>query len=1310
MAAGPLLEAANDERQAAVLLHCVLCDLVLGVEQHRFHGAHGGHREIVCTSAFRVHAHDIVTNFVGPALCRRSWDTCNNQKRWSQRAAIHELVLHLWGVCYLRCSWGYRGQRVGEAANPGPGGSRRTIRCREERRSPFAGQRIGEAANPGPAVNDDQMKMLMSLLQLILQLVTQLASGGGADVKATVAAANQTLQGIAGGSRETAQPPARTVSIEDEWQLPKRRRGRGRQQVIDSQGAVGHPPPQEARPVVLQPPGKGQGKASLEPKGKGKGKGVAPVARAVPPVQGKGGLRADDWIGKLVSFEDLSVYSAEGESVVVEACDATQASVAQAMIRGAGLKSSFLIVYPDPEGKQKAPFWQGGVVTMRPVIGFQVPHGAVALPTLKGKKAEKTIKMEASVVVRVIVARDFCPRSEWTAAKKGFRAFVTSKLGIMDAWGAAEEQRLGETIVGLVRARSASLSALLARSGQDGIFVEPIGKDPTGPNYGVKWIEKEEAEELGDYFKRAVASKPSHGLVIGRRQLGTRAVVARENQARAWRLMGAPKHWGTDSITEVLEEAGYKELSLNSRMLRRGQCTWFFRATAKEDFCFIPIKEGQDEIELHVLPATSARQQPGRKPLRQERTQQFVKERFSTTSGATRGALEEGADGKAQPEGKRRAQEVREVPQGTQLKEQPKDGNCLAHCIGAGLSWAKNDGKRRPARLVRAELHNYMREKKDSFAAWWDGRDCSDKPATYTGFDAYLDEMKGDGQFLGCLEIEAACLAFDLTITVIPVAADQLPTKHGSGKHAFCLWYSGSHYDLLLPTAGSYPSAVNSVQCFGCKSGGRGGGPGDADDDVGDDDELDALTIYTAATGGGRKPRPKRSRPQPQLKDSSPAAAEVVSQVPSLGAGTGGGVALSEGPMPRPTSVLEMLRRPPAASCQASGSSDQAADSSLVGGVSFCAASRDDEIASQDLDHVEPPPPVPARRRAKRTSWKCKFCDFETKVGLATAAIDHARLKHLHKWHMDRKAHWTSFCRWRFKATPDARDNCAGQQEVLWQCKHCTAGVVGIKLKDRKQAGAVYLAAVKHCRDCHPQEIKAWRRDRRHANFKKATAVRRAAGVAGHLMRRKALKYGEHDVIMFRIPWLRASSGGKQRKSIASYVCRRCAAQATTPANMMQHHCDPGRMPVGRGRTQFVSRLTQALEQDHSEELKQGIRGVLQVFDEVAVRLKEARIATAKAEGVTEHHIQAIAWPKLTADSTSFAVRFVCQRCHYHASLRRHFKGIACSAVGKRRQTAEKERLMEIVNMEDPAGSAARLALRYLGHELPVKGGSGASP
>ena len=355
-------------------------------------------------------------------------------------------------------------------------------------------------------------------------------------------------------------------------------------------------------------------------------------------------------------------------------------------------------------------------------------------------------------------------------------------------------------------------------------------------------------------------------------------------------------------------------------------------------------------------------------------------------------------------------------------------------------------------------------------------------------------------------------------------------------------------------------------------------------------------------------------------------------------------------PAHRPPSVIDMLRRPTVAPSQASCAFDPSVNSAAAGGLQTTAASRDDEVASQDLENIEPPPPAPLPRRVRRASWKCKYCDFRTKVGLSAASIDAARLRHLHAWHKDRKAHWSSYCRWRFKTIPDAKDKCQGQQEVLWQRKHCTAGIVGIKSEGRKQAGAVYLAAVRHCRECHPQ-IKAWRRDRKHTNFKKATAVRRAAGVASHLLRKKACQYGAHEVVVFRIPWLKASTGGKQRKTANSYVCLRCAGQGATPASIMQHHCDPGRMPVGRGRSEFVARLTRAFDDDHPADLKEGIRGVLQVFAEVAERLKKARAATAKAEGVTEHHIQAVAWPKLTADTTSFAARYVCQRCHYHASL-----------------------------------------------------------
>lgn len=59
------------------------------------------------------------------------------------------------------------GERIGEAKNPGPAGSRKTERLRRESvKNPYAGTRVGEASNPGPTTDDQKLAAtLMSVLQ-----------------------------------------------------------------------------------------------------------------------------------------------------------------------------------------------------------------------------------------------------------------------------------------------------------------------------------------------------------------------------------------------------------------------------------------------------------------------------------------------------------------------------------------------------------------------------------------------------------------------------------------------------------------------------------------------------------------------------------------------------------------------------------------------------------------------------------------------------------------------------------------------------------------------------------------------------------------------------------------------------------------------------------------------------------------------------------------------------------------------------------------------------------------------------------------
>ncbi|CAE7864888.1 Cacna1c [Symbiodinium microadriaticum] len=612
----------------------------------------------------------------------------------------------------------------------------------EERLMLHAGERLGEAANPVAAENLD-------------------AAGG--DFTAPMAAISNTVQSLQG---------------------PGGDKGKGK-------GAATAPAhvaqPGGGSDWTHVPKGKGKGAAQRGEAGKGKGVGDTPARPAAKPVQ-QAALRADDWAGKLLSVEELANYQGVGESIVLGVKDEHQALVVEAMIAGGGLQSSVLLAYPHPEGKVRLPYWTAAGVTMRAAVTKEFPHGTVALPKLKGKRTStQTVKAEETEIVRVILAKDLADAKVW-------------KLPVTDAWGAAEERRMGPVIVGLARVKVATV---LGRSGQDGLFVEPTGRNS---DYGVAWVETEAGEAVEDYYRRVAAIKCKWGLVMGRRQIGHRTETPVAQQVRAWRVPGVPRHWDAEVVKEVLEEGGFEQISITSRMMRKGTATWFVRATGKDDLATISVNEGSDQVELYVLPAMA--------------------EQFTTVIGAKESTAKD-EQGKEVPAGKKAKLELRAVPAGAILQTMPRDGNCLAHSLGHGLTFLKQDNKVRPARLVRAEIHAYMTRKSEEFAGFWDGRNAADEEGKLANFAEYLKEIALDGKYLGCLELTAACRVFDLTLA---------------------LWYHGDHYDLLLPedkTKG-YPAAITGVTAFGIPAGGRGGG-GDAVS------EADALTVYTWASGGGAR-------------------------------------------------------------------------------------------------------------------------------------------------------------------------------------------------------------------------------------------------------------------------------------------------------------------------------------------------------------------------------------------------------------------------------------------------------------------------
>ena len=157
---------------------------------------------------------------------------------------------------------GLRGIRIGEAAHPGPGGSRTTKRKREQRHGGYAGQRIGEAANPGRAT-DGQLSMLIQLVQLLLQMVAQL-SGGNADMSGLITQANTAMNGLMqGGGDSQPRTPARRVTIaepvEEPWQEVVRRKGKGKSDKSGGGTSTPEPPGKGSSPTTSSParPAKG---------------------------------------------------------------------------------------------------------------------------------------------------------------------------------------------------------------------------------------------------------------------------------------------------------------------------------------------------------------------------------------------------------------------------------------------------------------------------------------------------------------------------------------------------------------------------------------------------------------------------------------------------------------------------------------------------------------------------------------------------------------------------------------------------------------------------------------------------------------------------------------------------------------------------------------------------------------------------------------------------------------------------------------------------------------------------------------------
>ena len=1224
-----------------------------------------------------------------------------------------------WPWAYQRSVWGYRGQRVGEASHPGPG-SKVTQRKRQEAELTDLIAAAIRLLLPRSNVNP-----LISLLKGVLGIGKSAdddagGKGAGGDspkpkkkkkTKRVVRTADKDLP-PSSSSLSRASPVGATAKA-----------GKGSDGRPPGGAAGGGPPHKASKGAPDAPPGSGKGKGP----GAGNAQSGTAGSLARPAPVGRAKPAAQDWQGIVLSYEGFGEFTGDGASLLVFLESEHQVEPATLMANNLEGHCAVTLMWEDPAASTSVPLrLPSGVVLPRRVTCKDWKHPTVPLPSLiqAAKVKPKTVQVETTSVVRVVVAQLHTQPADFSAARANLRRFVTGRLqGVRDVWGAAEEQRHGTAIVALARVGAQHFEGALQKSGVDGLFVEPLAKKEGGETFTVDWQDGEDGTTRQQQLQKLVATKPRWGLVLGHRQLGIRKKVSDAAAIKAWRIVGTPVTWTQELVKELLaEQSALVNVEVTSRVVRNGRATWLLRAASAEDYACLCTQEGQAVARFWVTPAMSVRGQVKRKTLSVPPAQNFTREKFGMRQ-APEPQDEKKADATSvdkQGEGpnKRRTIEQRALPKGVVLMPCEKDGNCLLHALGMGIAHNKGTAKRPGVRQLRAELVANMGKKADLYAGFWDGRDSNDDKDVLASFDDYLNEIKQDGKYLGHLELDAAAAMYNLTVYVVPLAPDAPPSRHGTGAFPIAMVYNQRHYDYLKPEADGYPAAITSISAFGSKEGGRGGGG-----DIPEEESHYALTVYTNNSAGEAVPQKARDRkaervdPPPSLRSSSSARPVRLDGTANRGrggrdtsdrkrpaspSGKGPGRAKAQSAKranPTPSLRSSSSARPALPGGTATSSrSDQGQDASARDARDLRSFFKSDLGKSQwigtdveseglpNLDNEQLPAPVLvgnergrsrvrqlAGSRGAQNQWKCTECGFKTGKGAGWSRRKHAHIKTFHPelavQLRERKVRallvpWSSSC--------------------IWKCPIPGCGLGMATRESRYQLR--HMVRMRHHREAHPTaDPKLFHvKENSKGNATKATIAKRNKGVADRLAQLGIAKEAGHDPLWLSFP---PPPGQGVRKKVERLIrriyCTQCRQLDVAAKALAKRDCVIS--AAGGRRTMLLKRLESALKDELEDEVRAATEHALQVL-----RAAQDAVQQDRKRANKEHDLIAVVWPE------DLSVKFICEECKGMWSQGQQLKS-ACSGVTVRRPKKQIAMLRSFLDTEGVKAKAARTALTALG-------------
>ena len=611
-----------------------------------------------------------------------------------------KVVLHSFDSFEGTCGWLYLsptlelshdaslGFRFGEASHPGPRGSRKTERKRQER--DMGG--LSSVLRP----------LIQSLVQRLMnELVKSIGSGGGGlgtllgDLLSSVNGANGTT-------------PKQSVK-------PKKRKKASQRPVLGANSSA------TTAPAAQPAPGKH--------KGKGKGKGTAqPSPAPVQPAQSFAGeweevkqrkvkkltaatssfwtLRSQDWDSPILNHGDMATLietKKDDLKGVVLLPNGEAKMVVENMIQGSGFKFSLLLIISGRLAEDipltRIAGVNNGKLSFRDCTVISYHSHGLPLPQVKHQQQPVKFQPKPSTVVMCKVVKQFCSPDEWKAATehplKAFTAWASvHSCSIVDTWKWTKDGRADKLrYTGFARVPCDQVDLLLKASGTGGFFVDAF-KDTSCSPWKITWVVREPKEEDSSYLTRCKRLAPALGIACGMHDLGLRDT--RELDAvlpRVWCLEQVPQAW-TQVEAEQLLATKFQDLYfLRRRKAGKGLTDFLFRGSVAASLDVIPFAADLGE-GLGVITYWAKLAPPRPRPTKVQQVKEYrsvdMRIGASAVQPVSKAVPAQDGDSKSErPSGKKAKVQVavREVPKGLVKHDVPADGACETASAKACRCW-----------------------------------------------------------------------------------------------------------------------------------------------------------------------------------------------------------------------------------------------------------------------------------------------------------------------------------------------------------------------------------------------------------------------------------------------------------------------------------------------------------------------------------------------------------------------------------------------------------------------------------------------